>query len=67
MRKRPGILSVAAFVLVITGTLGLLANEFMFDWGRAATLLFAASNVIGLVGLGIGLFRSPGRKIPDPG
>ena len=66
MRKHPGMLSVGAFVLVIAGTLGLLANEFMFDWGSAVTLLFAASNVVGLVGLGIGLFRGPGREIPDP-
>jgi hypothetical protein len=58
--------SVGAFVLVIAGTLGLLANEFMFDWSSAVTLLFAASNVIGLVGIGIGLFHKPGRKKPDP-
>ena len=40
------------FVLLIVGTLGLLMNEFVFDWGRAATLTFAAANGIGLLTLG---------------
>lgn len=37
------------FVLLIVGTLGLLANEFVFDWGRTATLVFAIFNVAGLL------------------
>ena len=41
-----------AFVLLIVGTLGLLLNEFLFDWGRVATLMFALANVIGLAALG---------------
>lgn len=45
-----------AFVLVAIGTLGLLANEFVFSWGRIATLVFAAANGIGLVGVGIALW-----------
>ena len=36
-------------ILLITGTLGLLANEFILDWGTIATLTFAALNVVGLV------------------
>ena len=38
-----------AFVLLIIGTLGLLINEFIVDWGRAATLIFAVFNIVGLV------------------
>ena len=45
-----------AFVLVAIGTLGLLANEFVFSWGRIATLVFAAANGIGLVALGFALW-----------
>jgi hypothetical protein len=45
-----------AFVLVAIGTLGLLTNEFVFSWGRIVTLLFAAANGIGLVGVGIALW-----------
>lgn len=40
-----------AFVLLAVGTLGLLTNEFVFSWGRIATLIFAATNVIGFVAL----------------
>ena len=46
MRK---IARTTAFILLIIGTLGLLVNEVVFDWGRAATLLLAAFNVIGLI------------------
>ena len=41
-----------AFALLILGTLGLLLNEFIFTWGRTATLIFAAVNIIGLLMLG---------------
>ena len=41
-----------AFVLLLVGTIGLLLNEFVFEWGRTATLIFAAANVVGLIGLG---------------
>jgi hypothetical protein len=44
-------LELGAFVFLLIGTLGLLLNEFVFDWGRAATLTFALANVIGLVTL----------------
>ena len=56
MRESSGALSIGAFALVIVGTIGLLANEFVFDWGRAATLVFAALNAVGLVGLGLTFF-----------
>ncbi len=51
MRKDSGALRSIGFLLVLVGTLGLLANEFIFDWGTTATIVFAAFNVIGLVGL----------------
>ncbi len=40
-----------AFVLLIVGTIGLLINELIFDWGRCATLTFAIINVVGLTSL----------------
>ena len=49
MRKN---IALSAFVCLLVGTLGLLTNEFVFDWGRTATLIFAALNVIGLLALG---------------
>jgi len=45
------VVELCAFVLLIIGTLGLLINEMIFDWGRSATLTFAAVNVVGLVTL----------------
>ena len=50
MRKQAAL--VGDFVLVTVGTLGLLANEFLLDWGRIAVLVFAACNLVGLFGLG---------------
>ena len=38
---------LSAFILLIIGTLGLLINEFVFDWGGTATLTFATLNVVG--------------------
>ena len=38
-----------AFILLIVGTLGLIINEFVFDWGSSATITFAAINIVGLV------------------
>jgi len=48
MRK---VIRLSAFVLLIIGTLGLLINEFICDWGRTATIVFAAFNVAGLATL----------------
>jgi len=45
------IVKLSAFVLLIIGTLGLIVNEFVFDWGSAATIMFAAANIVGLVAL----------------
>ena len=40
-----------AFVLLIVGTIGLLINELILDWGRCATLTFAIINIVGLASL----------------
>ncbi len=53
-----------AFVLLVIGTLGLLTNEFLFDWGTIATLIFAAINVIGLVALGIAFWQKRQSTAP---
>lgn len=52
--------SLVAYLLILVGTLGLLGNEFWFDWGRTATLIFAGANAVGLLGLTMSLFG--GRK-----
>lgn len=47
------IVKLSGFILLIIGTLGLVINEFVFDWGRAATITFAALNGAGLATLAI--------------
>jgi len=42
-----------AFILLVIGTIGLLINELIFDWGRCATLTFAIINVVGLASLAL--------------
>ena len=41
-------MKLIAFILLIIGTAGLLLNEFLFDWGTVATLIFAVFNFVGL-------------------
>ncbi|MFC2123057.1 hypothetical protein ACFLRP_05170 [Bacteroidota bacterium] len=41
-------MKLTAFTLLIIGTVGLLVNELIFDWGRVATIILAGFNVIGL-------------------
>ena len=55
MTGSSGIAGLGAYLLVVVGTLGLLANEFLLDWGRSATVVFALLNVAGLVGVGFAL------------
>jgi hypothetical protein len=57
MGKPTGRFGAVAFLLLIVGTLGLLANEFIMNWGRTATLVFATSSAVGLVILGYSLVR----------
>ena len=40
-----------AFILLIIGTIGLLINELIFDWGRGMVLTFAVINAVGLASL----------------
>ena len=42
-----------AFVLLIIGTIGLLVNELILDWGTCAILTFAIINAVGLALLGL--------------
>jgi len=51
-----------AFILLIIGTVGLLLNELVFDWGRVATLIFAVSNLIGFATLGISYWRTKDKN-----
>ena len=44
--KEPTLL--IAFILVGIGTIGLLINDLIFDWGRCAILTFAIINFAGL-------------------
>jgi len=56
------ILITGAFIFLIVGTSGLLINEFAFNWGRCATLTFAAINVVGFATLAFtkwGMKRTP--------
>ena len=44
----PRMMRWTAPFLLLLGTAGLLLNEFVFAWGRSATIAFATLNVIGL-------------------
>jgi len=39
---------LSGFILLGIGTIGLLVNEFICDWGSTATLTLATVNVVGL-------------------
>jgi len=54
---------LTAFILLIIGTVGLLINEFAFDWGRVATLVFAVFNFIGLAILAITYLKIKHREM----
>ncbi len=40
---------IISFVLIAFGTLGLILNEFLFNMGTTATVVFALSNIFGLI------------------
>ncbi len=44
-------MKLTAFILLIIGTIGLLLNELVFDWGRLATIILAVFNLVGLATL----------------
>ena len=50
---------LVGFILIAIGTIGLLVNEFVLDWGRAATLIFAVFNCVGFASLAFVIW---GRK-----
>ena len=53
---------LTAFILLIIGSIGLLVNEFIFEWGRVGTLVFAVFNFIGLAILAIMYLRMKDRE-----
>jgi hypothetical protein len=53
---------LTAFVLLMIGTIGLLVNEFVAGWGRAATLTFAIFNCVGLAVLAVTYFGEKGER-----
>jgi len=53
---------LTAFILLIIGTIGLLVNEFVTDWGRGVTITFACLNVLGLVVLASATWTMGKRK-----
>ncbi len=55
-------MKLTAFVLLIIGTVGLLLNELVFDWGRVATLIFAVSNFVGFAILAFSYWRTKVNK-----
>ena len=57
-----GLAKLAAFILLVVGTIGLLANEFVADWGRAATLTLAIFNCVGLAILAVAYFDKKGGR-----
>lgn len=42
-------MKLIAFIMLVIGTVGLLLNEFVFEWGRITALILAAFNLVGLV------------------
>ena len=56
---------VIYFILIFIGTLTLLWNELVFDLGRGAVLIFGAANVIGLIGLGIAIFKKSDTTLDE--
>jgi hypothetical protein len=53
---------LTAFILLVIGTIGLLVNEFVADWGRGVTITFACLNVLGLVVLTLTTWTMGKRK-----
>jgi len=55
-------LKLSAFILIFVGTIGLLVNEFVGDWGSGATITFACLNVLGFVALAFAAWTMGKRK-----
>jgi hypothetical protein len=56
------LIKLSAFALLMIGTIGLLVNEFVADWGRAATLTFAIFNCAGLAVMAVTYFGEKGGR-----
>jgi hypothetical protein len=56
------VIKLTAFVSLMIGTIGLLVNEFVADWGRAATLTFAIFNCAGLAVMAVTYFGEKGGR-----
>jgi len=50
------LIKISGFVLIIVGTLGLLLNEFVWDYSSSRTIIFAVVNFVGLVSLAFAHF-----------
>jgi len=46
-------IKISGFILLIIGTVGLLVNELVIDWGRTATVTFAIINLVGFITLAV--------------
>ena len=46
-------IKISGFILLIIGTVGLLVNELVIDWGRTATITFAIINLVGFITLAV--------------
>lgn len=55
-------MKLIAFILLIIGTVGLLLNELVFDWGRVTTLILAAFNLIGFATLAFSHWGTKEKK-----
>ena len=55
-------IKLSAFILLMVGTIGLLVNEFVGDWGRSVTITFACLNVLGFVVLAFAAWTKGKRK-----
>ncbi len=53
------------FILIFIGTLTLLWNELVSDVGGGAVFIFGAANVIGLIGLGVAIFKNSNTTLDE--
>lgn len=56
-------MKLIAFILLIIGTIGLLLNEFVFDWGTVVTIVLAAFNIVGLSTLAFSLWVKRAQRL----
>jgi len=47
---------ISGFVLITIGTVGLLLNEFIWDYSSTRTIIFAVVDFVGLVNLAFAHF-----------